>query len=169
LTSLLVGGRIGAGITAELGAMKVSEQIDAIRVLGSDPVRVLVMPRVLACLLAVPVLCLFADVVGILGGMVVNASQEGISGRLYLDLAIRSLTLGAILHGLVKSVFFGFLIGLIACYRGMEAGFGTQGVGRATTDTVVQTSIVILAADLGLTRILLPLTQVFNEAARHLF
>jgi phospholipid/cholesterol/gamma-HCH transport system permease protein len=169
LTSILVGGRVGAGITAELGSMKVSEQIDAIRVLGSDPVRVLVMPRVLACLLAVPVLVLFADVVGILGGMMVNSSSEGVSGRYYLDLALSALSIGALLHGLIKSLVFGFLIGLIACHRGFQTGFGTEGVGRATTETVVQTSIIILATDLMLTRALLPLTDVFNQTVRYLF
>jgi len=169
LTSLLVGGRIGAGITAEIGAMKVSEQVDALHVLGADPVRVLVMPRILACVIAVPMLCIFADVVGILGGMAVNASQEGVSGRFYLDMAVRSLSIGAVLHGLIKSVFFGFIIGLIACHRGLLAGFGTEGVGRATTDTVVQVSILILASDLIMTKMLLPFTQVFNDAARSLF
>lgn len=156
LTALLVGGRVGAGITAELGSMKVTEQIDAIRVLGADPVKKLVMPRVVACTIGMPILALMADVIGIAGGGVVAVMEQGLSTSYYWNQVMRSLSIGDVMHGLVKSVFFGYFFGILGCYMGLQTGGGTEGVGRATTQTVVVTSITILIGDFILGKMLLP-------------
>lgn len=155
LTALMVGGRVGAGITAELGSMRVTEQIDALRAMGADPVRKLVVPRVVAATLVLPMLTILADVLGVLGAMVVARVDSGVGMTLFLQSTLRSVELGDFLHGLLKTVFFGFLLSLIACYKGLHTSGGTAGVGRATTETVVVTSLVTLCADFILTNLLL--------------
>jgi len=157
LTALLVGGRVGAGITAELGSMNVTEQIDAIRALGADPVKKLVTPRVLACVIALPLLTIIADVVGCAGGMIVTMSEVGITWRFYLAQTLDSLLIVDLLHGLGKSVFFGYFIAVIGCYIGMQTRGGTEGVGRATTTSVVSISIVILVSNFMLTKLFVAL------------
>ncbi len=159
LTALLVGGRVGAGITAELGSMKVTEQIDAIRALGADPVKKLVLPRVLACTLAMPILALMADVVGITGGMLVAVAEQGLTAAYYMDQVLTTVDIGEVLHGLIKSVFFGYFFGIIGCFMGLETSGGTEGVGRFTTRTVVVTSITILIGDFVLGKVLLPFVR----------
>ncbi|MGH9388072.1 MAG: MlaE family ABC transporter permease, partial [Vicinamibacteria bacterium] len=153
--ALMLAGRVGSGIAAELGSMKVTEQIDAIRSMGIEPVRKLVVPRVLAATLLLPVLALIADVVGILGGLVVAVSEFDINAHFYLSTVRETLTLGDVMHGLTKAVFFGFFIALIGCYNGLRTSGGTVGVGRNTTQSVVISSIVVLVSDYFLTKFLL--------------
>jgi len=155
LTGLIAGGRIGAGITAELGAMQVTEQIDAIRSMGADPVRKLVIPRLLAGVLALPLLTVGANLVGIASAMVMARLQAHVSMATFYQTSIRAVTAADLLGGLGKAAFFGVLITLIACHQGLNAGGGTEGVGRATTRTVVLTSIATLVADFVFTKLLL--------------
>lgn len=152
LTALLVGGRIGSGMTAELGSMRVTEQIDAIRVLGADPIGKLIVPRVLAGMLVLPILAVIADVVGVLGGMIVSQLEFGISPTYYYQSVMEIVGLNDFVSGIAKSGVFGFVISLIACHQGFETKGGTEGVGQATTSTVVIASITILLLDLLLTK-----------------
>lgn len=155
LTALLVGGRVGAGIAAELGSMRVTEQIDALRAMGADPVRKLVVPRVLATTIVLPLLAILADALGVLGSMVIAHIHSDVGMTLFLQSTLNSVKLEDLFHGLIKTVFFGFLLGIIACHLGLETSGGTEGVGRSTTTTVVVTSLVTLCADFVLTNLLL--------------
>jgi len=155
LTALLVGGRVGAGIAAELGSMAVTEQIDAIRCLGADPVRKLVVPRVVAMTVALPILTLIADVIGCAGGGLITMLEVGTTATFIFDQMVAVITPPDLLHGLGKSVCFGYIISIIACWIGMKTRGGTVGVGTATTDTVVYTSVAILVSDFFLTRLFL--------------
>lgn len=152
LTALLVGGRVGSGITAELGAMKVTEQIDAMRALGANYIKKLVVPRVVSTMLVLPLLTVLADALGILGGMVISRYEFHVDSHLYLSTIWRSLRLADLLSGLGKTVVFGFLIGIVGCYNGLEVSGGTEGIGRATTATVVTSAILILISDFFLTK-----------------
>jgi phospholipid/cholesterol/gamma-HCH transport system permease protein len=152
LTSLLVGGRVGAGFAAEIGSMAVTEQIDALRALGADPVRKLVVPRVVAMSVAMPLLTILADLVGCAGGMLITVLEVGMGMRFALDQMIATVAISDVLHGLIKSLFFGSIIALVACWNGMKTYGGTEGVGKATTTTVVIVSVTILIADFLLTR-----------------
>jgi phospholipid/cholesterol/gamma-HCH transport system permease protein len=155
LTALMVGGRVGAGITAELGSMAVTEQIDAMRAMCADPVRRLVLPRVLAAALALPLLTILADLLGVFGGTVMASFDTDVSLAYFYSSITSSVEISDVLGGLIKTVFFGTLIALIACHRGLRTRGGTQGVGSATTRTVVVTSITTLIADFLLTKTLL--------------
>lgn len=155
LTALLVGGRVGAGIAAELGSMSVTEQIDAIRCLGADPVRKLVLPRVVAMVIALPMLTLIADVIGCAGGAFITMLEVGVTSTFIVDQMLSVVTLPDLLHGLGKSLFFGYIIAIIGCWIGMKTRGGTVGVGNATTKTVVYTSVTILVSDFFLTRLFL--------------
>jgi phospholipid/cholesterol/gamma-HCH transport system permease protein len=155
IISLMVGGRVGAGITAEIGAMKVTEQIDALRAMGANPVRKLVVPRLIAVVFFLPLLVLLADALGILGGYIISTLELQISGRFYFSHAFRMLKFADVLSGLGKTGFFACAITLIGCYNGMTAGGGADGVGRATTFTVVLSSIVILISNFFLTKLFL--------------
>lgn len=155
LISLMVGGRVGAGITAEIGSMQVTEQIDALRALGANPVRKLVLPRLVAFVCALPALVLLANLLGIFGGYVISSFSLQISGRFYLTQVFKLLQFSDIVSGLGKTVFFAIFITLIGCYNGMHAKGGADGVGRATTDTVVLSSIVVLISDFFLTKLFL--------------
>jgi phospholipid/cholesterol/gamma-HCH transport system permease protein len=157
LISLMVGGRVGAGITAEIGSMKVTEQIDALRALGSNPVRKLILPRLVAFVLALPALVMLANLLGIFGGYVISSLSLGISGRFYTTQVFKLLKFADIFSGLGKTVFFAIFITLIGCFNGMNAEGGADGVGRATTNTVVISSIVILISDFFLTKLFLAL------------
>ena len=152
LTALLVGGRVGAGITAELGSMKVTQQLDAMRAMATSPVHKLVLPRLLACVICLPLLTVIANFLGILGGMFLSSIELNIDGRFYLSRVIGALDMTDVMSGLSKSVFFGFFIGIIACNNGMRVEGGADGVGHATTSTVVNASIVILISDFFLTK-----------------
>ena len=160
LTALVVGCRIGAGITAELGSMKVTEQIDAIRALGADPIRKLVVPRVLAGTVLMPLLCTLALVLGIGSAMVVSKVTFGMSMPFFLSTAIDSIDLADFLSGICKTPFFGFLVCLLGCHFGLTTRGGTEGVGRSTTTSVVTVAIGVLVADAILTQIFLNLFEV---------
>ena len=153
LTALIVGGRIGAGMTAEIGTMKVTEQIEALRSMAADPVRKLVAPKLVATLVMLPLLTMIGDALGILGGLFIAVVQLQLSVGLYWNDALDSLTLGDITSGLGKSVFFAFFVAVIACYNGLNARGGADGVGRATTNTVVLAAITVLISDFFLTKL----------------
>jgi phospholipid/cholesterol/gamma-HCH transport system permease protein len=153
LTALIVGGRIGAGMTAELGTMKVTEQIDALRSMGTDPVKKLVVPKLVASLAMVPALTAIGNMLGILGGLVVSAVQLDLTPGFYINDVLDALTLQDISSGLGKSFFFAYFIAIIGCYNGLRASGGADGVGRATTDTVVMASIMVLVSDFFLTKL----------------
>ena len=157
LTALMVGGRVGAGITAELGAMSVTEQIDAIRSLGADPVRKLVVPRVIALLIMLPLLTAIADAVGLAGGCLIAVTELGSTVEFYRTTLVQALGFSDFFSGLGKAVFFAYFIGIIACYNGMRVRGGADGVGRATTATVVGASVAVLVADFFLSKIFLSL------------
>lgn len=155
LTAVILAGRVGAGITAELGSMAVTEQVDALRSIGASPIQKLVVPRVLACILVLPVLTVLADVLGIFGGMVIGTSELHVNWHFYLRTVRDTLVIQDVMSGIGKSPFFGFIIGTIACYNGLSTRGGTEGVGRATTKTVVSASIAILVSDFFLTKLFL--------------
>lgn len=157
LTALTVGGRVGSGIAAELGSMKVTEQIDAIRALGADPVKKLVVPRVLASMICVPLITVFADVVALVAGAVMARINYGISYTEFYMQAVGAAMLGDFTSGIFKSLVFGLLIAIVGCYKGFTTTGGTEGVGRATTETVAISAIGVLIADLLLTTLLLAL------------
>lgn len=153
LTALVVGGRIGAGMAAELGSMKVTEQIDALRAMAADPVRKLVVPRLAATLVMLPALTILGDLLGILGGLAIAVFQLDLTPAFYLNDVADSLTLSDVTSGVGKSFFFGGFIALVACRNGLAVTGGADGVGRATTDTVVEASILILITDFFLTKL----------------
>jgi phospholipid/cholesterol/gamma-HCH transport system permease protein len=155
LTALVAGGRIGAGIAAELGGMAVTEQLDAVRALGADPVQRLVAPRILAVAVAMPLLTVVADAVGTVGGLVVAWLQYGVPPRLFVSGVESFVTIGDFSSGLLKALVFGVLIGVISCSAGVRASGGTEGVGRATTRAVVSAALTVLATDFLLTKLML--------------
>ncbi len=152
LTALMVAGRVGAGITAELGSMAVTEQIDALRALAASPVRKLVIPRVGALVVALPILTILADTVALFGGLVMAIFEVGQTRVYYMNHTLGALTVQDIISGVGKTVFFAFFIGIIACYNGMGARGGADGVGKATTNTVVMSSIAVIVSDFFLTK-----------------
>ncbi|MEA3328682.1 MAG: ABC transporter permease [Candidatus Omnitrophota bacterium] len=147
LTALAVAGRVGASITAELGTMKVTEQIDALQTLATNPTKYLVTPRLLAGLIMLPVLTLYADIVGMAGGYIVSVMKLGINSRMYINMTWDTLIFKDVYTGLIKSVFFGIIITIVGCYQGFNTSGGAEGVGRATTTSVVTSFIMIIAAD----------------------
>ncbi len=153
LTALMVGGRVGAGIAAELGSMAVTEQLDAMRALGADPVRKLVVPRLLALLVMLPALTVVADLLGIVGGYLVSVGELRVDPTFYFTSLFQWLWLRDIFAGLGKTFFFAYFIGIIACYNGMNVTGGADGVGRGTTKTVVACSITVLVSDFFLTKL----------------
>ena len=153
LTALIVGGRIGSGMTAELGTMKVTEQIDALRAMATDPVKKLVVPKLIATLVMLPALTLIGDALGILGGLIVATLTLKLTPGLYLNDVFDSLTLGDVGSGIAKSFFFGYFIALVGCYNGLNTTGGADGVGRATTNTVVLAAILVLISDFFLTKL----------------
>jgi phospholipid/cholesterol/gamma-HCH transport system permease protein len=157
LTALMVTGRVGSGIAAELGSMTVTDQIAALRALGTDPIRKLVLPRIVAGTVMLPVLTVISDAVGIAGGSIISATQFKIAGSVYWNDAIEGLYIEDVWMGLIKPVVLGFLIASVACYVGLSTKGGTQGVGRATTAAVVVGSVTVLAADFLLTKLLIVL------------
>ncbi|MGH7821521.1 MAG: MlaE family ABC transporter permease [Candidatus Binatia bacterium] len=157
LTALMVGGRVGAGITAELGSMRVTEQIDAIRSLGADPVRKLVVPRMLALLIMLPLLTVVADAIGVAGGCLIAITELQMTAEFYLTSLLQSLVFSDFFSGIGKSVFFAYFIGAIACRNGLRVTGGADGVGRATTSTVVAASVTVLVSDFFLSKIFLAL------------
>lgn len=155
LTALVVGSRIGAGMAAEIGSMKVTEQIDAIRALGADPIKKLVVPRLVAGITIMPLLTCFAFVLGVFSSMVVSSVTFGISMQFFLSSAIDTVGIKDLMSGLGKTPFFGFLIAILGCYFGLETRGGTEGVGHSTTSAVVVVSIAVLMCDAVLTQVFL--------------
>ena len=155
LMSLMVGGRVGAGMAAELGTMKVTEQIDALRALATNPVSKLVFPRVLATTLMFPLLTVISCAVGIFGGLVIATGSLHLDASFYLRSVIETVKYNDLSSGVGKTFFFGFGIGLIACYNGLRTTGGADGVGRSTTVTVVTGAITILIMDFFLTKLFL--------------
>jgi len=155
LMALMVGGRVGAGIAAELGTMKVTEQIDALRALATSPVRKLVVPKVMATTIMLPLLTIISCFVGIAGGLVVAVGSLHLTANFYIRSVIETVKYNDLASGVGKTFFFGFTIGLIACYNGLSTTGGADGVGRSTTATVVTASITVLILDFFLTKIFL--------------
>ena len=153
MASVMLAGRVGGALTAELGTMNVTEQLDALRVMGSDPVDYLVVPRFLSCLLLTPLLTIFSDVLGIFGGWVVNVLTFHISNESYWQHAAQGVEHWQIMEGLVNSFFFGGAIGLIGCYKGFTCGSGASGVGRACTESFVQSFIAIIVLNFILAKV----------------
>lgn len=150
--SLMVAGRVGAGITAEVGSMAVTQQLDAIRALGTSPIKRIVIPRVLACVITLPLLAAMADVIGILSSIIIGVGELGLDPMFYIQKVMATVKMMDFMSGIVKSVFFGFFIGLVGCYYGMRTEGGTQGVGVATTKSVVVSSIFVVVGDFFLTK-----------------
>ncbi|MBP2627208.1 MAG: hypothetical protein H6Q68_1919 [Firmicutes bacterium] len=154
LTGVVVAGRVGAAIAAEIGSMKVTEQIDALRVMAVNPIQYLVVPRLLACIMMVPILVIFADVIGTLGGYLVATLYSGIGSFTYLNSINVFADVHDVIGGLVKAMFFGGAIAIIGCYKGLTAEEGAVGVGRATTAAVVSSMIIIFISNYFLSMLL---------------
>ncbi|PIE05814.1 MAG: transporter [Sorangium cellulosum] len=152
LTAVIVGGRVGAGMAAEVGSMAVTEQIDAIRALGADPIKKLVLPRVIALIFGMPVLAMLSLIFGFTGAMAVISAQFNIPAAFFFRSALDSVRMNDFLSGILKCPVFGAIIALVGCYSGLTTTGGTEGVGQATTRTVVVVSISILIADFFLTK-----------------
>jgi len=161
LTAVIVGGRIGAGMTAEIGAMAVTEQLDAISALGADPVKKLVLPRLMASVMVLPIVGTFALILGFTGAMIITDTQFGIPAAFFFQSALDQLVLMDYLMGLVKTPVFGAIIALLGCHFGMRTRGGTAGVGSSTTKTVVAISITILIADFFLTKLVFICWNIF--------
>jgi len=154
LTGLMVAGRMGAAMAAELGTMRVTEQIDALRSLATDPIRYLVVPRLIAGIVMIPLLTAFAMAFGIAGGYVVAVKLKGVNAAFYWDNTVRFTAPSDVWVGIIKSAVFAMIIVIIACYKGFNTAGGAEGVGKATTGTVVAASVTILVTDFFLTNIL---------------
>jgi len=144
LSAIVFAGRVGAGIAAELGTMKVTEQIDALETMGISPTRYLIQPRILACLLMVPFLVVFADFIAIMGGLIVSVIGVDVSSEMFLNGFRNSFKMGDFINGLIKAGVFGLIIGTVGCYEGFNARGGAEGVGTATTNSVVISSVLVL-------------------------
>ena len=154
-TALMVAGRNSSGIASELGSMLVSEQVDAMRAMGTDPIKKLVTPRVLAGTLMLPLLTAISDFIGLVGGFIISHFQLRLDPVQYWTRSIHALQFGDLVQGLVKPLFFGFILSSMGCYFGLNVRGGTQGVGRATTQAVVAASILILITNFFITRVML--------------
>jgi phospholipid/cholesterol/gamma-HCH transport system permease protein len=151
IAGLMVAGRVAAAIAAEIGTMRVTEQIDALTTLATNPIKYLVVPRLIAAVISMPILVAIADSIGVFGGYVVATQSLGFTGSIYLKNTIDFVTNQDISSGLIKATVFGFIIALMGCYNGFHSKGGAQGVGSATTNAVVSASILILAANYILT------------------
>ena len=161
LAAVMLAGRVGGALTAELGTMNVTEQIDAVRSMGTDPVRHLVVPRVLACLLLTPALIIYADLLGVLGGFFVSVMLKGINSQAYWSFSASAVELWDVSIGVVKGFFFGAAIAVISCYKGFHCREGAQGVGQACTEAFVASFIAILAINLALAIVFKAIYSVF--------
>jgi phospholipid/cholesterol/gamma-HCH transport system permease protein len=154
IAGLMVAGRVAAAIAAEIGTMRVTEQIDALTTLATNPMKYLVVPRLIAAVVTMPILVAIADSIGVFGGYIVSTQSLGFSGGIYLKNTVDFMTHQDVFSGLYKAAAFGFIIALMGCYNGFNSKGGAQGVGAATTNAVVSSSILILAANYVLTSIL---------------
>jgi phospholipid/cholesterol/gamma-HCH transport system permease protein len=157
LTCLMLAGRVGSGIAAELGSMLVSEQIDAMRALGTDPIKKLVTPRIIALVTMAPILTIICNFVGVLGGLLISITMLHQPSSVYIASAQEAVTFNEVLGGMIKPTVFGFIIAVIGCYKGLSTTGGTVGVGRSTTQSVVVASILIIAVDFLLSKIIISL------------
>ena len=157
LTALMLAARVGAGITADIGSMNVTEQVDALRALGASPVKKLVVPRLVALLIMVPVLTILAITIGVLGGMVMAVTEIGQTVEFYLQQVWSTVLVSDIFRGLGKTPFFAMFIAVISCYNGLNATGGAEGVGRATRNTVVVTAICIFISNFFLAKLFIRL------------
>ncbi len=153
LAAVMLAGRVGGALTAELGTMNVTEQLDAMRVMGTDPIRYLVAPRFIACLLLTPMLTIYSDMLGVLGGWFVAVRSLGIPNEPYWFYSASGVDIWQLMEGIVKSVFFGAAIGSISCYKGFTSGPGASGVGRACTDAFVASFIAIIVLNFFLAQL----------------
>ena len=151
-TCLMLAARVGAGITSEIGSMTVTQQIDALRALGTSPIKKVVLPRVAACLFTIPLLVAMANAIGVIGGLVVGSSDLGLDPQFYIQKVYETISLVDYFSGLAKAPVFAAVIALVACYYGLTVEEGTRGVGSATTKSVVTSSIFILVGDYFLTK-----------------
>lgn len=147
LTSIVVAGRVGASVTAEIGTMKVTEQLDALYTLGTNPTRYLLIPRYIGFLLTIPLLTVFADFIGILGGLIVSYSKFNVPAAVYMNDIITSMEIKNFMHGFVKTFFFSFMIATVSCYKGLTCKEGAEGVGKATTEAVVLSMVLVMVLD----------------------
>lgn len=152
LAALMIAARVASGITAEIGAMKSSNQINALLSFGIDPIKKLAVPRLLALMVMVPVLTIFCDVIALLGGYIIAVFLAHVSGTMYFAAVKERLVFGNLFIGIVKPIIFSFVIAFIACYKGFSAEGGTKGVGKATTESVVLSSIIILVVNFFITK-----------------
>lgn len=150
LAAVMLAGRVGGALTAELGTMNVTEQIDAVKSMGTDPIRHLVAPRVMACLLLTPFIIIYADLMGILGGYFISVVQKGINGHAYWSFSAAGIELWDVSIGVAKGFFFGIAIAIVSCYKGFTCKEGAHGVGQACTEAFVASFISILAINLSL-------------------
>ena len=155
LTALMLAGRVGSAIAAELGSMIVSEQVDAMRALGTDPIKKLVWPRILALIVMAPALTMLADILGAFGGWAVSSQLMHVASSVYISSAKEALTYNDIIGGLIKPTCFGLIIAIVGCRAGLRTHGGTVGVGRSTTQAVVTSDILIIVADFFLSRLIL--------------
>lgn len=169
LAAVMLAGRVGCALTAELGTMRVTEQLDAMRAMASDPVRVLVVPRVVACVLMIPMLTVFSNLCGVLGGYLITVGFYGADAAAYLKYSDILVDWFDVSNGLIKSLFYGVGIGLIACYKGFNCKPGAEGVGRATTDSFVTSFICIIAMSLVLAKLLNDVAFIFRGGAGSVF
>jgi phospholipid/cholesterol/gamma-HCH transport system permease protein len=151
--SLMLAARVGAGIASEIGSMVVTQQIDAIRALGTSPIKKIVIPRMLATLITLPLLTAFGNAIGIMGGLIVGVHELGLDPAFYYKKVFETVVMMDYMAGMIKTIFFAFMISLTACYFGMNVTGGTKGVGTATTKAVVGASISILVSDFFLTKL----------------
>jgi len=156
LAGLMVAGRVGASIAAEIGTMKVTEQIDALTTLSTNPMKYLVVPRILAATIAMPLLVLVGNIIGILGGFLVGTLRLDFNAAAYINNTVDFMEMGDVTSGLIKAAVFGFIVALMGTFSGFHSGRGAQGVGLATTNAVVSASVLILASNYLLTELLFP-------------
>ncbi|MCX6564524.1 MAG: ABC transporter permease [Candidatus Aminicenantes bacterium] len=154
LVGLMVAGRVGSSMAAEIGTMRITEQVDALFTLGADPNRYLVVPRTAAAFLMLPCLTLFGDIIGIICGMFYNVTLMGVNGKVYLRNTLLYLQFWDVVSGLIKAAVFGIIIAVIGCWQGLKTEGGAEGVGRATTRTVVIASICILIVNFLMSKFL---------------
>ncbi len=152
-TSLLVAGRIGSGMASEIASMKVTQQIDAIRALGTSPVQKIVIPRLLSCLIALPLMTLMGDFIGLIGAMLIAKFELNIDIEFFVTKALETVTFADLITGLAKTAVFAYFIAIASCWKGLNTEGGTEGVGRTTTWVVVTSSIFIMIADFFLTKL----------------
>ncbi len=165
MAGLMLAGRVGGGMTAELGTMRVTEQIDALRAMGADPIRVLVVPRLLACLVLMPILVLYAAFLGIFGGYAMSVHVYGVPAGEYWAHSAEAVRQFDVYYGPIKGVFFGLAIALVGCYKGFRASAGAAGVGRACTEAFVLSAMAILALDFFLGMFLNTLYEIIYGVA----